>query len=184
MHEIRKAFLAAYRKRTGLWLLLILPPTILLSMKISGYFFTTVESCMTAALISIIAIIVRSVVIRNPKFLKGKILKALYDPKQYEIFVSTIEAELSHVPERVKIFSDKKIYICSSKTWFVLITPNGSFICMQKNIRKITTIVRESNSREYLMIGLSDGRSFLFPYPELEELLIEWKDIERGERKA
>ena len=133
---------------------------------------------------TIIAIMIRGAAVYNPKFLKRKILKALYNPEEYPIFVSTIEAELSHVPEQIKFLSDKKIYICLSKTWFILITPNGSFICRQKNICKIVTIVRELNSREYLMICLSDGHSFLFPYPELEGLLIEWKKVERGEQKA
>lgn len=181
MNKIENAFRRAYKKRTFLWLMLILPPVFLVSMKIAGYFFSEIKSLLLSLIILILIILAKNILVGKPKTIKKIILKAFHKVEVYDEFSTTIDFELHNTDAKFKTISNDKISICITATWFVLVTPNGSLICKRCDIIKITSIFRETNSRYYLKITLSDRQSFLFPYPELEELLIEWIQIKRGE---
>lgn len=177
MGVIKKTFCDAYKKRSFLWLMLVLPPVFLLSIRIFGYFFEASGSLLLAAIIIVLLISIRNILIRSSGFLEKRILKAFWKSEQYDEFLTTIENELHYAGTKAKTISNEKIFICVTESWFILVTPNGALICKRCDIKQITSAFRETNSKHYLKVVLSDKQSFLFPYPELEELLIEWNQM-------
>ena len=135
---------------------------------------TTIKSLALTLIIIALVVFGRNLLVRDSRLIKKKVLRAFYKTDQYDEFTATIDSELNSADTKSKTFPGEKIFICMTATWFVLVTPNGSLICKRCNIAEITTTFRETNSKCYLNITLSDMQSFVFPYPELEELLIEW----------
>ena len=155
-------YAAAKRKKFALiWILLgyvVIMVVVLSRVNSQG----KVVTAFVFAMLTLITIVLHQVKFRNShkEFTETPVFKALDQLGYSQEFLSTIDLELRH-DLRLK-YSDG-IYgltMFVTKTWFLLISKNGSIIRKFTDIARIYEGFAPNSSRHYLVIDFIDGSYF------------------------
>ena len=176
MERIEKAFECAYRKRNRYKIILVLSLIFVLAMQMM-MFIGHGRILLTAAMILSALLLVKSEVsLRSKAKIQKRIKKALWREEQENLFVTTIDSEMQ--ASDLRCYDEKKdgIFIFSTKTWLIFVTPNGCLICPHKEIKSVTDDFLESTGKSRLKVNFFDEKSLVFPYEYLKDTLVELID--------